>query len=68
MISLLFHDTENDRQTIQVYENYKGNIFISVEDTDSGLPPSYVQLDVSTAVKFSKELQKVIRSIKQNQL
>lgn len=61
---ILFYGTkqsETDNHELECYVNAHGDIWISIEI--DGLPPSFICLDKSTAIKFAKTLRTEINKL-----
>ena len=55
--------SETNEHKLECYANTKGEIYISLDIED--YPPSFICLDVSTAIKLSKVLRQEINLIKE---
>ena len=55
----------SNNQLMEVYAMSSGEIFISIEDR-KGNESLFIELDLSTAIRFDKELRKQIGLIKNN--
>lgn len=68
MVHYLFKGTrasDSDDASLELLVNHRNEIYISIEK--EGHLPSYVCLDIETAIKLSKELRKAISESKENQ-
>ena len=65
-VRLKFYGNDgSENHFLECYPNYSNSqicIFIDMED--SGLPESWISLDIPTAIKLSKVLRKAINDIK----
>jgi hypothetical protein len=65
-VKLIFQGTdasETDATELKCYSNFRNEIFIQIEDED--MPPSYICLDIPTAIKLSKVLRQEINKAKE---
>ena len=63
-VTLIFNGSEiseTSETELKLYANKRNEIFISIDDYS--MPPMYICLDKSTAIKLSKELRKQIALI-----
>lgn len=54
----------SENHSLECYPNSKNQIYMHIKMEDSDLPESWICLDISTAIKLSKELRKSINEIK----
>ena len=69
MVQLIFYgskESETNENELKVFCNSCNEIYISIELPD--FPASFICLDKSTAIKFSKELRKQIALIEDERL
>lgn len=57
---------DEDDSSIEVYANVNNEVFISIINNDPEEPPMFIRLDLSTAIRFDKELRKAISEIKKD--
>ena len=64
-VRLKFYGNDDSKNhSLECYPNFKNQIYININMEDSGMPESWICLDISTAIKLSKELRKSINEIK----
>ena len=65
-VRLKFFGTENSKTeeiSLECFANFDNEIYIEIES--EGYPPSYICLDVSTAIKLAKVLRSEINKAKE---
>lgn len=50
--------------SIEVFANVNDDVYISIANNDPEEAPMFLTLDLSTAIRFDKELRKAISEIK----
>ncbi len=58
--------SETTTHYIEVYENHQDEIYIDIGTNIDLMSPSWIVLDIPTAIQFSKHLRKSIANAKNN--
>jgi hypothetical protein len=59
-----YGNDDSENHSLECYPNYRNEIFININMEDSGVPESWICLDIPTAIKLSKVLRQSINEIK----